>query len=187
MKVQRGSYGYLRNRKRNALIGVIAMAAAGIAVFITGLLLNDMSNQNVFTIAAVLFVLPGAKFLVRFIVAFPYHPADRQAYDRVKEHSDGKLQVYADMLVTSPEKVMYLEFIVIGSRHVIALAGSKKQDIPYIRKYLSDGVNNWGDSYKVKVLDNEKSFLREIDSIKVQDVNKEEEQKVKSYIISLVV
>ena len=41
--------------------------------------------------------------------------------------------------------------------------------------------------YKVKILDNEKSFLREIDNVAVQETDKEEEANVKSYLTSLVV
>ena len=187
MKIQKGGYGYINNRKKKALAGVLVMAAAGIAVFIAGLLLNKMSNRNIFSVIAVLFVLPGAKYLVRFIVTFPYHSVGREAYNRVKEHTGSKMQLYTDMLVTSSEKVMFLDFIAVGNKHVIALACNKKQEIQYIRKYLSDGVSNWGNGYKVRILDNEKIFLREIDNVAVQEVDKEEEDNVKSYLISLVV
>lgn len=182
-----GDYRYLENRKKKALIGVFVMIASGLAVFIIGLLLNKMSNRNIFSVVAVLFVLPGAKFLVRLIVTFPYHSVDRQTYERAKKHTDGKMVLYTDMLITSSEKVMYLSFIAVGNNHVVALLGNGKQEVAYIRKYLSDGIKNWGEGYKVKVLEDEKAFLKEIDSIKSEDVNKEEEQNVKSYLTSLVV
>lgn len=187
MKVKKGDYGYLNNRKKRALIGVFAMIVAALAVFIIGLLLNKMSNRNIFSVIAVLFVLPGAKFLVRFIVTFPYYSMDMPMYERAKKHTDGKMELYSDMLITSSEKIMYLGFIAIGNKCVVALLGNGKQEIAYIRKYLSDGVRNWGEGYKVKVFEDEKSFLKEIDSIKTEDVNEEEEQNVKSYLISLVV
>ncbi len=187
MKIQKGDYGYINNRKKKALTGVVLMVASGLAVFIAGLLLNKMSNRNIFSVIAVLFVLPGAKYLVRFIITFPYHSSDRKTYDKIKEHTNSKMQLYADMLITSSEKIMFLDFIAAGNKYVIALASSKNQDIQYIKKYLSDGVHNWGDGYKVKVLDNEKNFLREIDNVKIQETDKEEEANVKSYLTSLVV
>lgn len=187
MKIQKGDYGYINNRKKKALTGVVLMAVAGLAVFIAGLLLNKMSNRNIFSVIAVLFVLPGAKYLVRFIITFPYHSADRETYNKIKDHTNGKMQLYADMLVTSSEKIMFLDFIAVGNKYVLALATGKNQEIPYIKKYLADGVHNWGDGYKVKVLDNEKNFIREIDNITVQETDKEEEANVKSYLTSLVV
>ena len=187
MKIQKGDFGYINNRKKKALTGVILMAAAGLAVFIAGLLLNKMSNRNIFSVIAVLFVLPGAKYLVRFIITFPYHSADRETYNRIKEHTDGKMQLYAGRRVRSSQEVMLLDFITVGNKSVIAFASSKNQEIQYIKKYLSDGVHNWGDSYKVKVLDNEKNFLREIDNVTPQETDEEEEANVKSYLTSLVV
>lgn len=187
MKVKKGDYGYLNNRKKKALIGVFAMIALGLAVFIIGLFLNKMSNRNIFSVIAVLFVLPGAKFLVRFIVTFPYHSMDMKIYEKVKKHTDEKMELYSDMIITSSEKIMYLGFIAVGNKYVVALLGNEKQEIEYIRKYLSDGVRNWGEGYKVKIFEDEKSFLKEIDSIKTEDVNEEEERNVKSYLLSLVV
>ena len=48
-------------------------------------------------------------------------------------------------------------------------------------------ASNWGEGYKIKILDNERSFLREIDNVEVQEVDEEEEANVKSYITSLIV
>lgn len=185
--MKKGDYGYLKNRKTSALVGVFAMLAFGLTIFFIGLLLNKMSHRNIFSVIAVLFVLPGTKFLIRFIVTFPFGPVDKQTYENAKKHTAEKMELYTDMLITSPEKVMYLKFIAVGSNHVIALLGNDKQDIGYIRKYLSDGINYWGNGYNVKILEDEESFFKEIDSVTVQDVNYDEEQSVKAYLLSLVV
>lgn len=86
MKISRGQLGYLEYKKKRAIAGTIAMAVLGIIVFLVGFFLNDMSNRNIFTVVAVLFALPGAKFLVAFIVAFPYHTVGKEQYDKVKKH-----------------------------------------------------------------------------------------------------
>ena len=70
MKVQRGDFGYIKAKKKKSLTGTLCMAAIGVAIFLTGLFLNKMSNRNIFTVIAILFVLPGAKFLVAYIVTF---------------------------------------------------------------------------------------------------------------------
>ena len=186
MSIEKGCAGYINRRKKNAFIGVLCMALIGIIVFIVGLFLNNMSNRNIFTVAAVLFVLPGAKYLVRFIVMFPYHSIGEERYNKIKEYLDEGMQLYTDLIITSSEKVMFLDFIVIGNNHVIGLIG-KGQDLSYIRKYLSKGVLNWGDSYKVKIVDSEKVFINELKNIEPADVDEEEENNVKSYITSLIV
>ena len=187
MKISRGELGYLEYKKKRAIIGTIAMAVIGIIVFLVGYFLNKMSNRNIFTVVAVLFALPGAKFLVAYIVAFPYHTVGKEKYDMVKKHIGDGMQLYTDLVITSSEKVMSLEFVAVGNNQVIGLTKDKKVDISYIRKYLTDGVTNWGDNYKVKIVESEKLFLSELDNVKPVDTDEEQEANVKSYIVSLIV
>lgn len=187
MKIKRGDFGYIRMKKRNSLVKTGIMAVLGIIVFIIGLLLNHMSNQNLFTVIAVLFVLPGAKSLVAFIVLFPYRTTSKELYDRACEKLSEGMVLYSDLVITSSEKVMHLELLAVGNGQVIGLAGKKNQDLSYLRKYLRDGVHNWGTDYKVKVVEGEKNFLAEISNVKPEEVNAEEEEHVKSFLRSLIV
>ena len=187
MKKKRGDFGYIRAKKRNSLIKTGIMALLGIIVFIIGLLLNHMSNQNLFTVIAVLFVLPGAKSLVAFIVLFPYQTTSKELYEKACGKLAEGMTLYSDMVITSSEKVMHLELLAVGNGQVIGLAGRKNQDLSYLRKYLRDGVLNWGTDYKVKVVEGEKNFLADISGVKRLEVNQEEEEKVKSYLTSLIV
>lgn len=187
MKIRKGDYGYIKAKKRKSLLGVLAMLIIGLSVFITGLVLNKYSNRNIFTVLAVLFVLPGAKFLVAYIVMFPYRSVSREQFDKVKAAVPENVQLYTDLVITSAEKVMHLDFAAVGQNQVIALLGAGKQDISYVRKYLTDGVRNWGTGYKVKVVDSEKVFLGELRKIEQAEVNPDEEENVKSYLTSLIV
>ena len=44
-----------------------------------------MSNRNLFTIIAVLAVLPAAKQLVAFIVLFPFKTTQKERYQKAKD------------------------------------------------------------------------------------------------------
>lgn len=187
MKAKKGEFGYIQGRKRRALLGVLSMAAVGAAIFLLGLFLNKMSNRNIFTVLAVLFALPGAKFLVAFIVLAPFQSVTRQQYERVREKLVPGAVLYTDMVITSPEKVMHLDFAVVGNGQVLALLGKGKQELSYVRKYLTEGVRNWGSVYTVKIVDSEKAFLADVAAMKEKEVDGEEEAKVRSYLISLIV
>lgn len=187
MKIQRGEFGYIKARKRKALLGTLLMALFGIAVFLTGLFLNKMSNQNIFTVIAVLFVLPGAKYLVAYIVTFPYRSVERARYEKAEKVLPEGMKLYTDLVITSPEKVMHLDFAAVGNGYVICLLGQRKQDISYVRKYLTEGVHNWGSDYKVKIIESEKTFLGELAGVKPCEMDEEEEEHVKSYLTSLIV
>lgn len=190
MKINKCDRGYIEAKKKRSIIYTLITALIGITVFIVGLFLNKMSNRNIFTVIAVLFALPAAKFLVGFIVVFPYHSVSRERYEKVKEHIVEGMELYTDLVITSAEKVMNLDFAAVGNKQVICLVGKKGQDIVYIRKYLSDGVNNWGSGYKVKVVDSEKIFINELDGVKTiekDEKEQEEEENVKSFLKSLIV
>ena len=181
MFIEKGSQGYINKRKKNALIWTLIMAALGVAVFVTGLLLNDMSKRNIFTVIAVLFVLPGAKFLVRFIVTFPYHSVEESRYNKVKSNISEGMELYTDMIITSPDKV------IVQIQGIISCLQYAEADAMYIRKYISDGVANWGSGYKVKIVESENLFISELNAVSLQEVDGEEEDNVKSYIKSLIV
>jgi len=187
VKVRKGDRGYIEAKKKRSIIFTLLMALFGVIVFLVGYFLNDMSNKNIFTVIAVLFALPGAKFLVGFIVVFPYHSVSKERYDKVSRHVGEGMQLYTDLVITSTEKVMELDFAAIGNNQVICLVGKAGQDIGYIRKYLSGGVANWGSGYKVKVVDSEKIFINELDCVSKAEIDEEEEENVKSYLTSLIV
>lgn len=86
MNKKRGEYGYIAARKKKTLLGTIIIALIGVAIFLVGLFLNKMSNRNLFTIIAVLAVLPAAKQLVAFIVLFPFKTTQKRTLSESKRY-----------------------------------------------------------------------------------------------------
>lgn len=196
MRVKKGSFGYIKSKKKKNIAFALAMVFIGVIIFVIGLLLNKMSNRNIFTVIAMLFSLPLSKFLVGLIVVFPYASVEKDRYENVKKSLPDGMELLTDLVITSAEKVMNLDFIAVGNCQVVGLIGKKGQDVNYIRKYLSDGVHNWGNGYNVKILESEKLFLQELKRVSVQEkidaeekreAAEEEEKNVKSYLNSLIV
>ena len=69
----------------------------------------------------------------------------------------------------------------------LASMNEKEKELAYIRNYVTKGVQNWGNGYKVKIMDSEKLFLNELARVEFCEVDEEEEQTVKSYVTSLIV
>ncbi len=187
MQKQKGECGYINWRKRRIILWIAIMAVMAAAIYITGFLLNDKSNKNIFTIVAVLFALPIAKQLVAMILLFPFHSVSQEQYQKAVDKLADGMELMADLVITSPEHVMHLDFAAVGQKQVIALIGEGKQDLAEVRAYLTRGVHNWGSDYKVKIVDSEKVFLQELQKVKPIEVNEEEENKVKAYLLSLIV
>lgn len=187
MKANKGEFEYLKKRKKSIIIGIVLLVAIAMAIYITGLLLNKMSNRNIFTIVAVLFALPVAKQLVAIILLFPYHSVLSEQYQKAVDKLPENMELMTDLVITSSEQVMHLDFIAIGNKQVIGLLGDGKQQLSEVRQYLSKGVRNWGSDYKVKIVDSEKLFLQELQQVSTIDVDREEENLVRSYLKSLIV
>lgn len=191
MGTKRGEFGYIRAKKKKTLFLTILFTAMAIGIYVIGLLLNNMSRQNIFTVIAVLGVLPTVKQIVGFIVVFPYASVSKEQYDRVCQAVPSGMMLMTDLVITSSDKIMHLDYLSVGNKQVIALLGNGKQEISYVREYLSNGVANWGTGYKVKILEQEKQFLRELSQVKpvelANETEKEEEEKVVSYLVSLIV
>ncbi len=194
-KIQRGSYGYIRNIKQKKIIGLVVLFVLAVTIFAVGLFLNKFSKANIFTIIAILLVLPWAKVLTAYIVLFPYDTPKKEKYDKIKQLETAGLRIYSDLVITSEEKVMNLDFLVIGNQKVYGVLGKDKQDLEYINQYLKKGIANQIDGLDVKIVREFKPFFTLTKGVsdfckKNKEITKEraeQEQKAEDYIISLIV
>lgn len=186
-KKTKGEYGYITKTKKYDIIKMLIYMAIALAIFVTGLILNNMSYSNVFTIIAILFVLPWAKILVEFIVMFPYKTPKKEDFKQVEAALSDDSRLLSDLVITSEEKSMGLNFMVIGSGFVHALIMNDKQDVDYIQNYLRKGVGNRSSAYQVKIHKNKESFLKGIKEVNAKDVPEEERAQVEAYLLSLIV
>lgn len=189
--LKKGDFGYIDRQKRWRCIMIFVIFAVAVAIFVVGLFLNKMSRTNIFTVFAILCVLPWARQVVGLVVLFPYHSVGKERYERIRgllqERQElSKARLYTDLVITSPDKIMNLDFAVVGGGQVIALVGKEGQDIGYIREYLTRGVHNQAD-FQVRVFGREKAFIRELEALEWKDTDKEEDSRVDSYLYSLIV
>jgi predicted RNA-binding protein YlqC (UPF0109 family) len=127
--------------------------------------LNDNSKNNVFTILAILLALPGAKMLVGYIVVAPYQSMNDKEYEQVCKVISPSIAMISDLVITSPDKVMNLDVVVVDDYQVIALLGKQGQDISYIQTYLMRTIKNQGYSFEVKVLTDFSEFLLRVKTL----------------------
>lgn len=159
LEIERGSFGYIKRKKRRQILLVFLVLFIAVVMFITGLFLNKFDKSNLCTMLAILMVLPAAKFFVIFVVLFPYKSVSRERYEAVKNKLADEVILMTDMVITSPDISMNLDFIIFTDNQVLGLAGKKKQDIKYIEDYLKKTLeSNKADGFTVKIYDDEKQF-----------------------------
>jgi transcriptional regulator with XRE-family HTH domain len=189
-----GNLDYTKKLKKRDIIRIVILVIIAAAIFVTGLLLNDMSNKNVFTIVAILFSLPVAKILTRLIIIFPSKQVESDEYDEVVGAAEKKgceYKLFPSVVITSEKKVMYMDYIFIIKGVVIGLVRNKKtldkNGLQYVQDYLKKGVNNYGSGYTVRMHKDSHKFLEDLKGIKEKDVSKSDEEGVIDYIDSLIV
>ena len=70
---EKGEFGYLNYRKKLNLIKMIVSFAVVAAVLIIGFIVYK-TRANIFTVAAIVLVLPAAKMAVAYFVVLPHKP-----------------------------------------------------------------------------------------------------------------
>ncbi len=135
-KKERGEHGYLKYKKTVLTLGLIGVLAASVGIFILGLALNKWEVRNIFSVVAVLGVLPGAKLLTLLIVITPHKSMD----DKEKAFIDGLLRendlVFYDAVFTSSERPMHLDAIILTGHQIIGYTTQKKDKLDKIEAYF---------------------------------------------------
>lgn len=157
-KSERGQYGYLKEKKQNSLFGTLLMVVIGIAIFVTGLLLNKMEATNVFTVIAICMVMPAAKYFVSYVILFPYKPMDLETKKRLDSYAKEGDTVLYDVVFTSSEKVMHLDCIYVTGHQVIGYTSRAKDKVQIMQDYLKKELKLRGISYAVFIATEEKQI-----------------------------
>lgn len=157
-KLERGEYGYLKQRKNKALIGTFLMVLIGLAIFGLGLLLNKMEATNIFTVVAICMVMPAAKFFVSYVVMFPYQPITPETKERLASYAKAGDTVLYDVVFTSSEKVMHLDCIYVTGHQIIGYTSRSKDNIQIMQEYLKKECKLRCISYAVYIVAEEKQI-----------------------------
>ncbi len=184
MKIEKGEWGYLNRQKKMNLLCLAGFVLAGVAIFLVGYLWTH-TRANIFTVLAILMVLPAAKRIVALVVLLPRKSVGRERYERVREMAgDGILLV--DYVFTSTEKIMCLDFLFIKNGNVLAVPAAG-QDVEYIKKYLTDSVHRADASFHVQLADSDKKLRSQMERLAESPASPESEQAVLSALRILAV
>lgn len=187
MKKERCEYGHINAVKRKLLMSTLTMIGIGVAIFILGLCLNKFQYRNIFTVIAVLFVLPMARYLSTLIVLLPYHTPEEALYQKVKEALPEGGVLFSDYAFTSKERAMGMQFFALTGNELIGLLASEKEKEDAILQYLSEGMKLRGISGKIKLYKEEGRFLEELNKIPEATKSKEEMEELIEYLRSLAI
>lgn len=186
-KINKCEHGYINNEKKKQFLLILSYIAIGILIFLIGYFLNKGNKANLFTVIAVLTVLPTAKKVVTLIVLIPYKSTTVEIYKNVKKLISSDAVLICDYVFTSSEKVMALDFLILEQGNAIGIISGEKQDINSIKAYLQKKINNYAPSYDVLICRDFKEMEERYNSIKSKEVTESEKDAVVTYLYTLAV
>lgn len=156
-KIAKGDKGYLSHLKTINLIKVIISFVIVLVVFFAGIIINGDRN-SLFTVIAILLVLPAAKMAVNYIVLLPHKSCP---YELCKELSEVCTNVTCkyDLIFGNSKSPIGTLAVVITDTDIIAFS-NENVDEKSFSKSLEDFIKNDNLTVKVKLINNEKTFIK---------------------------
>lgn len=186
-KAEKGSRRYLLAKKRQGIFYTLLCLLIGAAIYLIGYFLNKKSNANIFTILAMLMVLPGAKMMTNVIILFPFYTVPEEWEENMKAAIPEDSRLLSGVVFTSPEKIMNLDFLWLGDGYVYGCLGKEGQDMAYIQAYLSKGVHNYGEHYQIKLWKDAEALKKAVAAAVPKGCSGEERKLVEEYVLSLII
>lgn len=163
-KIHKGDYGYLRHRRLCTALIVAGLLAVALCLYF-GALAHFGTNQNWFTIFAVLVCLPAAREIVNLVMLLKAHGCTEQTHT-VLEEQGYRVPAAYDLYMTSEKKNFDLSHLAYAGGSIIALTEDPKCDCrageQHIRRILQQ--NNFH-GYTVKIFDSLKPYLTRLSQL----------------------
>lgn len=161
-KISKGRAGYIDNQKKFRLIIIIAGLVIILADFFTGLIITGTRN-NLFTIVAIVLVLPEGKFLATYLALVKYKSTPKELVDRIESKHLTYSVVY-DCVFSTKERIVPVYAAVIGPDFVLCY-GSTKGDRKLFESSLEAFVREGRVKIKASLLSEEKAFFNRLEQL----------------------
>ncbi len=158
--IDKGMFGYIDNQKKKKCVIAVISVAMVFVIFFTGIILYD-TKKSLFSVIAAVSALPAAKLLISFIMVAPYKSGKKDIYDKIVAQTVNT-NILCDMIVTSEEKSMHLDFILVKAGKIICFSSTDKLDekvtVAYLKKIIDQSCN----FSSLRLYKNEEHFLQAI-------------------------
>lgn len=188
-KTNKFEKGYLSNRKQKLFINVALNIVAAVIIFIVGLFLNKMQPRNIFSVLALLFILPVGRSLATLFILLPFKELKNDKLVKVENSIKGKGVLLYSPVFTSPEYVMHLDLIAVFKGRMLGykekMGTSVRNEYDYKKKteaaanYIDKHLKNQGRGDKLVVYDDIEKFVK---AFPEKILSEEEMNEVRSFV-----
>lgn len=164
-KKAKGQYGYRESNRRFRLMLVLVFVAAILLQLGVRQLTDDQSKKNILTVMAILTVLPMANLASPLLASWKYKTSPISFYEKVRPYEE-KFTILYDLIVTTKDYVMPMDAVVVHPNGVYAYCTVQSVDVAKAEKELNQLFINNRLNPNVKVIKEERGFLRRLESLK---------------------
>ena len=175
-KCEKGTPGYLEDKLKAEILRTILYFLLVAAVYLLGYSQTG-SNKNLLTVVAVVGCLPACKTLVGVITRIPHRSVKPELVKEVTEKCP-HLYLLFELVVTSTEKIMPIDVIVISGDKVFGYTSDAKVDLDYAAKHIKNIlVQNHFQDVSIKLMNQYKGFLARAEGLEnIAAVEKEDKK-----------
>ncbi|MCR5734423.1 MAG: hypothetical protein K6G22_07460 [Lachnospiraceae bacterium] len=161
--VEKGKKDYIKKNRIFSLIRTLIMfSLAACVYFIAYHMLG--TNKNLFTVMAVLMILPAAKSAVNSVMFFKARVTDEDLYGRV-EAERGEIPVLYDLIFTTYEKTYQSDALLYSHGSIILCINADDKKSAAFEDYLRSVIGS-DKKYTVKAFNDRQAFLDRISQMK---------------------
>ena len=185
MKIDKCELGYIAKKKKISFLWLMVSVLIGVAIFLIGYFWTH-TRANIFTVFAVLLVLPAAKRVVNLVVMLPKKGVSAERYARMEKEA-GEAVILTDYVFSSTEKIMHLDFVVLKNCNVIAVVAGSEQDVEYMKKYFTDCVHRFASDFHVRFFEKDDEAIKQFSRLSQAEAEPETEEKLVEHLRSMAV
>ena len=187
MKIKKGDYGYLMHQRKIEILKTIVLFAISIAIYAAGYI-SAGSRENLFTVVAVLGMLPASKSAVSMIMFLRFQTGSREVFEKVSGII-GNIPVFYDSVITTTQKSYPLNVFFCYAGNLCGYTEKPDTDTKTVEKHIKEMLrNNQMSDVTIKLYTDLNAYLARIESVKNIDLLKSDGEKTSKdeQVIALV-
>ena len=140
--IPKGSYGYIANHRRVALVRTLLYFAVSIGLYVMGYVTTG-SNRNLLTVVAVLGCLPACKSLVNLILFLRAAGCSEALKNKVMGF-DRELRTFYDLYFTSYQKNFAISHMTLQGNMLCGIAEKTGTDCNEAERHIEQMLSQEG-------------------------------------------
>lgn len=164
-KREKGQYGYRNFRRRAETAKVLFGAAMILAQLFARNFTDNQAAKNILTVMAILSVLPAANVAAPLLASWKYRTPSREFYERMTALEEKGCMLY-DLIITSREQIIPADAVMVHPMGIFVCCVEKKVDARKGEAFLNDTLKSHKLSKSARIIKDEKTFLKKMESLK---------------------